>query len=86
MRALENPQALVSDGARQALERAASGFPDGEPVVGQAMGTGPAERKRAAAGLLSPANRIEHGEERKRAVYASKTAIRPLREKLRTQR
>ncbi len=68
--------------------------------------TGSAERKRAAAGLLSLANRIESGngdypnliraaagltdgrggDERERAVYASKIVIRPLREKLRTER
>jgi hypothetical protein len=33
--ALENPQALVSEGARKALTRAASAFPGGKPLVGQ---------------------------------------------------
>jgi EmrB/QacA subfamily drug resistance transporter len=37
--ALENPQALVSDEARQALERAASAFPGGDQVVGQLVAT-----------------------------------------------
>ncbi|HKH10005.1 MAG TPA: MDR family MFS transporter [Rubrobacter sp.] len=37
--ALENPQALVSDGARQALERAASAFPGGEQLVAQVIRT-----------------------------------------------
>ncbi len=37
--ALENPQALVSDEARGALERAASSFPGGEQVVGQLVAT-----------------------------------------------
>jgi DNA-binding MarR family transcriptional regulator len=37
--ALENPQALVSDEARQALERAASAFPGGNQVVGQLVAT-----------------------------------------------
>jgi EmrB/QacA subfamily drug resistance transporter len=37
--ALENPQALVSEGAREALTRAASGFPGGEPLVGQVIQT-----------------------------------------------
>ena len=37
--ALENPQALVSDEARQALERAASTFPGGDQVVGQLVAT-----------------------------------------------
>jgi MFS family permease len=212
VRALENPQALVSDAARQALERAASAFPGGEQVVGQVVGaaraalsdsihegfvfvlvavlgavvvslamknvrlqeprsaappadrfvpadggdatggaaitaagprnvrdtalvprlaeafrndrarnprdaalagllaslngmSSPAERKRAAAALLSLANRIESGngdypnltraaaglangrggDERERAVHASKTVIRPLRQKLRAE-
>jgi EmrB/QacA subfamily drug resistance transporter len=37
--ALENPQALVSEGARQALMRVASTFPGGEPLVGQVIQT-----------------------------------------------
>jgi EmrB/QacA subfamily drug resistance transporter len=37
--ALENPQALVSEGARQALERAASAFPGGEQVVAEIVQT-----------------------------------------------
>ena len=37
--ALENPQALVSEGARQALERAASAFPGGEQIVAQVVQT-----------------------------------------------
>lgn len=37
--ALDNPQALVSDGARQALERAVSAFPGGEQVLGQVIYT-----------------------------------------------
>lgn len=37
--ALENPQALVSEGAREALTRAASAFPGGEPLVGQVIQT-----------------------------------------------
>jgi EmrB/QacA subfamily drug resistance transporter len=37
--ALENPQALVSDEARGALERAASAFPGGDQVVGQLVAT-----------------------------------------------
>ena len=37
--ALENPQALVSEGARQALERAASAFPGGEQLVAQVVRT-----------------------------------------------
>src|SRR5829696_7097760 len=37
--ALENPQALVSDESRQALERAASTFPGGDQVVGQLVAT-----------------------------------------------
>jgi MFS family permease len=37
--ALENPQALVSAGAREALTRAASAFPGGEPLVGQVIQT-----------------------------------------------
>jgi EmrB/QacA subfamily drug resistance transporter len=37
--ALENPQALVSEGAREALTRAASAFPGGEPLVGQVLQT-----------------------------------------------
>jgi hypothetical protein len=37
--ALENPQALVSDEARQALERAASAFPGGDQLVGQLVAT-----------------------------------------------
>ena len=35
--ALENPQALVSEGARGALTRAASTFPGGEQLVGQVI-------------------------------------------------
>jgi EmrB/QacA subfamily drug resistance transporter len=35
--ALENPQALVSEGAREALTRAASAFLGGEPLVGQVI-------------------------------------------------
>jgi hypothetical protein len=35
--ALENPQALVSEGARQALYRAASAFPGGEHLMGQVI-------------------------------------------------
>lgn len=38
--ALENPQALVSQGAREALTRAASAFPGGEAMVGQVIQTG----------------------------------------------
>jgi EmrB/QacA subfamily drug resistance transporter len=34
---LENPQALVSDEARQALSRAASAFPDGQQVVDEVI-------------------------------------------------
>jgi len=37
--ALENPQALVSEGARQALTRAASAFPGGEQLVAQMIQT-----------------------------------------------
>jgi len=37
--ALENPQALVSEGAREALTRAASAFPGGEALVGQVIQT-----------------------------------------------
>ncbi len=37
--ALENPQALVSEEARGALERAASSFPGGDQVVGQLVAT-----------------------------------------------
>lgn len=37
--ALENPQALVSDGARDALARAASAFPNGERIVDAVVGT-----------------------------------------------
>jgi len=37
--ALENPQALVSEGARQALTRAASAFPGGQQLVGQVIQT-----------------------------------------------
>src|SRR5215207_2720549 len=37
--ALENPQALVSEGARQALYRAASAFPGGEQLVEQVIQT-----------------------------------------------
>ncbi|MGB3683689.1 MAG: MDR family MFS transporter [Rubrobacteraceae bacterium] len=36
--ALQDPNALVSDQARQALTRAASAFPGGEPVVEQVLG------------------------------------------------
>ncbi len=36
--ALQDPNALVSDGARQALTRAASAFPGGEQVVAQILG------------------------------------------------
>ena len=36
--ALKDPNALVSDGARQALSRAASAFPGGEQVVQQILG------------------------------------------------
>jgi EmrB/QacA subfamily drug resistance transporter len=35
--ALENPEALVSEGAREALARAASAFPGGEALVGQVI-------------------------------------------------
>jgi hypothetical protein len=35
--ALENPQALVSEGAREALTRAASAFPGGEQLVRQVI-------------------------------------------------
>jgi hypothetical protein len=37
--ALENPQALVSEGAREALTRAASALPGGEALVGQVIQT-----------------------------------------------
>jgi MFS family permease len=37
--ALENPQALVSEGARQALVRAASAFPGGEQLVNRVIET-----------------------------------------------
>src|SRR5215210_1544341 len=37
--ALQNPQALVSEGARRALERAASAFPGGEQVVSETIRT-----------------------------------------------
>jgi MFS family permease len=37
--ALENPQALVSGGAREVLTRAASAFPGREPFVGQVIQT-----------------------------------------------
>ncbi len=94
-------RSLPSDRARSARDEALAG------LLASANGvTGPAERKRAAAGLLSLANRIEYGDgdypnlvraaaslanghdgdERERAVCASKTIIRPLREKLRTER
>jgi hypothetical protein len=49
--ALENPQALVSEGAREALSRLASTFPGGEQLVGQVI--------RAARESLS--NSIHHG-------------------------
>ena len=39
VQALQNPQALVSEGARAALERAASAFPGGEQVVADVVDT-----------------------------------------------
>src|ERR671916_2063040 len=93
--ALENPQALVSEGARQALERAASAFPGGGQIVAQVVQTA---RGGLAEALLGLAERIESrdggypnlvsaaaalangrdGDERERAVHASRTVIRPL--------